>query len=217
MPGEDPRRFPPLGPVIGPLVIAGISIEQKKISELQHIGVRDSKTLSANRRQVLRDKIKAAIKDCYLVELEPKEIDDVVLRGTHLRKLNYLEATSMANVIERLKPDIAYVDSSDVIPERFGRDISSMLSFEVRIISEHHADQRYPVVSAASILAKVRRDETVHELAQLYGDFGSGYPSDPRTIRFLERWFDEHGSFPDIVRKSWKTLVRISDTRQQKL
>ncbi len=217
MPGEDTKRFPPRGPVIGPLVIAGIAIEQKKIRSLQDLGVRDSKTLSPNRRQFLNDRIKATVADWCLIELQPKEIDDIVQRGTRLRRLNYLEAEAMAKVIERLRPAIAYVDSSDVIAERFGQDISSMISYEVKIISEHHADQRYPVVSAASILAKVRRDEVIHNLAQLYGDFGSGYPSDQRTIRFLQRWFNEHGCFPDFVRKSWKTLLRIDNRGQQRL
>jgi ribonuclease HII len=123
----------------------------------------------------------------------------------------------MADVIMKLQPEIAYVDSSDVLPDRFGQDISSMLPAGIKVVSEHHADSRYPVVGAASILGKVRRDAIIQELAQRYGDLGSGYPSDPKTIRFLEDWYDRHGSFPDFARKSWKTLERITERRQRKL
>jgi ribonuclease HII len=84
-----------------------------------------------------------------------------------------------------------------------------MVPFDVKIISEHHADRRYPIVSAASILAKVKRDALVKELRVNYGDFGSGYPSDPKTIKFLTNWFKMHGSYPDFVRKSWKTLKNL--------
>jgi ribonuclease HII len=88
----------------------------------------------------------------------------------------------------------------------------------IRIISEHHADQKYPVVSAASIIAKVTRDQRIAEIENQYGYFGSGYPSDERTIRFLEDWVRKHGSFPGFVRKSWKTISRIEqEIRQTKL
>lgn len=214
IPGERLTKLrPPRGPVIGPLIIAGVTIESSRLRELTDLGVKDSKTLSPARRRFLSDRIRVVVRNSCLIEIQPVEIDHVVLTGKRLRKLNYLEARVMADVIAKLRPDIAYVDSSDIIPDRFASDISSMLPFEVRIISEHHADQRYPIVSAASILAKVRRDQVIDELTQAYGDLGSGYPSDPKTIRFLERWFDQHGSYPEFARKSWKTLRRITDRR----
>jgi ribonuclease HII len=79
---------------------------------------------------------------------------------------------------------------------------------DVEIVSEHHADVTYPVVSAASILAKTRRDQAVSELHEVYGDFGSGYSSDPRTRRFLREWFRTRGTeaLPAFVRASWKTI-----------
>ncbi|MFH0848677.1 MAG: ribonuclease HII [archaeon] len=203
--------------MIGPLIIAGVLIEDTKIDQLRELGVRDSKVLSPRRRDFLQARIKIIVRGFHLVEIQPAQIDEVVLSGRRLRRLNFLEAQAMADVITKLQPDVAYVDSSDVLADRFGQDISSMLPAGIRVVSEHHADSRYPVVAAASILGKVRRDAIIRELAQRYGDLGSGYPSDPKTIRFLEGWYDSHGSFPDFVRKSWKTLERISNRRQRKL
>jgi ribonuclease HII len=207
-----------MGCVIGPLVIAGVSIKKEATRELSSIGVRDSKVLSPTQRTNLAIAIRNIAHDISIVELPPEEIDEYVLKGRKLRKLNYLEATAMAKVIRKLNPAIAYVDSSDVRPERFADDIQEHLVKRIRIISEHHADQKYPVVSAASIIAKVTRDQRIAEIEDQYGDFGSGYPSDERTIRFLEDWVRKHGSFPGFVRKSWKTISRIEqEIRQTKL
>jgi ribonuclease HII len=126
----------------------------------------------------------------------------------------------MAKVIERLRPDVAYVDASDVLADRFREHIAERLAFEVKIVSEHKADFKYPVVSAASIIAKVERDKAIQELSEKYGEIGSGYVADPKTIAFLKRWLATHGSYPWFVRKSWKpakVLRSRSDARQTKL
>jgi len=201
--------------VIGPLVIAGISIEKARLNELVSIGVRDSKTLTPLQRSNLAVKIRNIVHDISVLELAPKEIDKFVLKGRKLRKLNYLEAIAMADVIRKLNPSIAYVDSSDVRAERFRNDISELLPGKIRIISEHHADKKYPVVSAASIVAKVTRDERISEISRVHGEFGSGYPSDSRTIDFLREWFRRNGSFPDFVRRSWKTVAMIEQEIEQ--
>jgi len=201
--------------VIGPLVVAGVSAEKKRVGELASIGVRDSKTLTPAQRTRLAVGIKEIAHDITTVELPPEQIDEIVLKGRKLRRLNYLEAVAMAKVIKRLDPGIAYVDSSDVLAERFGRDIQELLPKKIKIVSEHHADQNYPIVGAASIIAKVTRDQRIDELESKYGSFGSGYPSDPRTIHFLEDWVMKHGSFPAFVRKSWKTIARIEGQFKQ--
>lgn len=197
------------GPVIGPLVIAGISIEASKIQYLKALGVRDSKVLTAAVRNRLSKDIPGLVDDLHVVELEAYELDRVVNRAPKFQRLNRLEAKAMAKVIERLKPDVAYVDSSDTRTERFKNDILDCLSFRPRLISEHKADVNYPVVSAASILAKVRRDQRILEIQEQYGDFGSGYVTDPKTLQFLRNYFRDEGDFPPIVRRSWKTLRHI--------
>ena len=203
------------GPIIGPLVIAGVLIDDSRIQELVSLGVRDSKLLSPSTRRRLEEKIKQIVERYEYVQLTPDQIDLVVHKAKKLQRLNFLEAKAMAEVISRLKPEIAYVDASDVLCERFAKHILENLSFQVRIVSEHHADRKYPVVSAASILAKVRRDEEVAQLRTEYGDFGSGYVTDEKTITFLEDWIEKHDSPPPIVRRSWKTLKRLQKNSGQ--
>ncbi len=205
------------GPVIGPLVVAGVLIHDHQEPQLTAIGVKDSKTLSPRRRQGLAPQIQALVVCYTVVELSPQAIDDVVFRGQRLRKLNWLEAQAMATAIHRLRPEVAYVDASDTLARRFGEQIREALSFEVDIVSEHRADVTYPVVSAASIIAKTQRDEAVAALRAVYGDFGSGYSSDPKTRRFLREWFQTRGSeaLPPFVRASWKTIRTLKAEVQQ--
>lgn len=204
------------GCVIGPLVIAGVLINEEDLPKLVQLGVRDSKLLSPHRREFLATEIKKTVAKYSLEKLSPREIDEVVLKGRKLRKLNWLEAQTMAKVIEALKPDVAYVDASDVLEERFKQDILDCLPFKIRIVSEHKADRNYPVVSAASIIAKVERDREIAELAKTYGDFGSGYPSDPRTMEFLEHCLRKSCDYPDFVRRSWKTAKRTKSEKESR-
>jgi len=197
------------GAVIGPLVVAGVLVDEKGLEKIETLGVRDSKTLRPKRREHLAAEILKIVKDHHIVKLSPKDIDRVVETGKKLHRLNRLEAKAMAEVIAHLKPDVVYVDASDVLPERFSRHIAEELTFKVKIISEHKADKTYPVVSAASIVAKVERDRAISVLHERYGEFGSGYASDRRTIEFLERWVKKHNEYPDFVRKSWAPAKRI--------
>jgi ribonuclease HII len=200
------------GPIIGPLVIAGVLVEEDRIKDLRDMGVKDSKLLTPTTRTSLSGKIKDLATGVSLVEAEPKEIDEVVLHGGKLRKLNFLEAKMMAEVINNLAPEEAFVDASDVNEERYGQTIAEFLKPEltaIKIVSRHHADRTYPIVSAASIIAKVRRDEAVETLRKEYGDFGSGYITDSKTLNFLREWRRSHNVYPSIVRLSWKTIKQI--------
>lgn len=197
------------GSVIGSLVIAGILIEKKELSKLIQLGVKDSKLLSPSRRENLAVEIERLALKHAIVKLSVAEIDKVVETGKKLHRLNRLEAQAMAKVIEQLKPDIAYVDASDVLEERFKQHILEYLPFKVEVVSEHKADRKYPVVSAASILAKVERDREIAELKARYGDFGCGYPTDSKTVRFLRQCLESFGEYPEFVRKSWKPAKKF--------
>jgi ribonuclease HII len=208
------------GSVIGPLAIAGISLNRKDLTKLIDLGVKDSKLLSPQKRETLVQQIKKLALSCHVVLLSPAEIDRVVETGRRLHKLNRLEAQTMAKVITILHPDLVYVDASDVLPDRFRDHIAENLTFKPKIISEHKADAKYPIVSAASILAKVERDMALTELQKKYGNVGCGYPTDSNTIKFLECWIKRFGSYPDFVRKSWKPAKRVKREayyRQKKL
>ncbi|MGA2971763.1 MAG: ribonuclease HII [Candidatus Bathyarchaeia archaeon] len=200
------------GPIIGPLVVAGVLLGEDRDRELLAMGVKDSKLLTPEVRTQLAPKIRALATKVSAVEVQPKEIDEVVLHGGKLRKLNFLEAQLMAQVITELSPEEVYVDASDVNEQRYGETIREFLPAalrKIKVVSEHHADRTYPVVSAASIIAKVRRDEAVEALRRQYGNFGSGYITDARTLNFLREWRRTHDEYPPIVRLSWKTIKEI--------
>jgi len=201
------------GPAIGPLVVAAVSFQEAAADDLFSMGVRDSKALSARRRESLAAEIKEISEGHSYFELQPWAIDNVVNRGLKLRKLNYLEAMAMAKAIRDLHPDRVYVDTADVLPDRFGNDILRVLGWRPHLICEKKADINYPVVSAASILAKVRRDLLVSNLREIHGDFGSGYPSDPKTVAFIKSWFQKNDLPPPYMRGSWKTIKRYTSQR----
>lgn len=198
------------GSIIGPLVIAGVLFSSEEIGKLAEIGIKDSKLLSPTQRLILAEKIKRLALKFRISETSPQEIDRIVFEGKKLFRLNWHEAKIMAEIINELKPTIAYVDASDVFPERFKETIESMLTCKVKIVSEHKADVKWLSVSAASILAKTYRDQVVDKIKMNFGDFGSGYPSDPRTVKFLKEWIRKNVSYPEFVRKSWKTIFRLN-------
>jgi ribonuclease HII len=187
------------GSVLGPLVIAGIVIKQTKVNQLKKQGIRDSKKLTPLARERLYKKIINIVDDYYVAKISPKVIDKSVFNHS----LNHLEAQYMAKVISKLSPSIAFVDSCDVNPHRFGKEISK-LTLHTKIKSYHHADSRFVVVSAASILAKVSRDRVITKLKKKH-NVGSGYPSDPKTKAFVKKSIKRNESMT-FIRKSWKPV-----------
>jgi ribonuclease HII len=203
------------GPCFGPLVVAGILINDD--AELVRIGVADSKQLTPKKREQLAPMIQKIASKYELIVMPASDIDD--LRRT--MTLNELEVFMYSKIIEKLRPDLCYVDAVDVKEERFGRDILTHLSYTPRIISEHKADAKYPIVGAASILAKVTRDKFVKQIAddlepQLNLPLGSGYPSDPITKKFLKTWVANFGSLPPHVRVSWETCQQLIKNQKTK-
>lgn len=188
------------GSVIGPLVIAGVLIDQKQIKLLSKLGVKDSKLLSHQSRENLYGKIITVVNDYFVAKIPPSVID----RSVSKNQLNDLEAKYMAKVIAKLRPDCAYVDSCDVNPSRFGLKISKLSRIK-KVYSSHHADRRFLIVSAASIIAKVNRDRAIEKLRSNY-EVGSGYPSDSKTMGFIRRYYEMHAVLPQFVRKSWKPI-----------
>jgi len=188
------------GPVIGPLVVCGVLTENE--SELKRIGLKDSKKLTPARREELAERIRE-ISDIYLVMIKPEKLD----RMMQMMTINEILENCYFEIIEELKPDLTYVDSPDVKPDRLEANLKKKTGRNVK--AAHKADEIYPVVSAASIIAKVERDREIEKLKEVAGDFGSGYASDEKTIKFLKEYFRRNRKYPQFVRKSWKTLNRI--------
>ncbi len=200
------------GSVLGPLVIAGVSVPSEHLTEFQELGVKDSKLLSPKKRSSLYGEIVRLASSVRFVSIEPGEIDQYVWYGTRRRKLNYLETVHMAKVIRLLGAADVFVDAPDTNVLKFEEELSKMLEPCPRIVARHHADRDYVVVSAASIIAKVERDRAVEQLRGDHGDFGSGYPSDPQTVSYLRDWVSREGSRPYFSRRSWKTWERVLTT-----
>ncbi|HMK54314.1 MAG TPA: ribonuclease HII [Methanobacteriaceae archaeon] len=190
------------GSVIGPLVLCGVAIEQDRLKFLERLGLKDSKKVAPKKRVVLARKIKK-IAECHLVKITAKDID--LLRSKDIN-LNQIEKIGMNKIISAAKPNTCLVDSMDVKPERLSFELEEF-NPGIRIIAEHKADDRYPLVAASSIVAKVERDLEIHRIRNKYQDIGSGYPSDPRTIKFLNE--TSYEDLPDFVRHSWATVEKL--------
>jgi ribonuclease HII len=200
------------GPVIGPMVIAGVLANEEQEQKLVELGVKDSKLLTPIQRERMFDKIKGIVEKYEIIVIEPKEIDEVVGKGKHMN-LNWLEADKMAQTINKLKPNIAILDCPSPNTSKFAEYVKSKVNGVVKVVAEHKADVTYPIVSAASILAKVTRDELIQELKKKYKvEFGSGYPSDPLTQGFLQKNWNKYPFF----RTSWESYKTILKAKAQK-
>jgi len=201
------------GCVIGPLVIAGVLIKEENLHVLRQLGVKDSKLLSPKKREALAAEIARLAEKHHVVKLLPSEIDRAVESGRKLHKLNRLEAQTMSQIINALNPDEAYVDAADTLEERFKHHIQEGLTVKAKITSRHKADKIYAVVSAASIIAKVERDKEIAALKEAYGNFGSGYLTDQKTMLFLKQWLQTHTDYPSCVRQSWKPAKQAKNEK----
>ena len=203
------------GPVIGPLVICGAVIDEKDESKLKALKVRDSKLLSPAQREGMFDDVKNAVHAFKLNTIPPQEIDAAV--ESKSTNLNWLEADHTAEIINHLKPAKAYVDCPSPNIKAYVAYIKQKLRVECEIIAEHKADAKYPIVSAASILAKVSRDREIEKIQRRFDEpMGSGYPADAVTVTFLEKNFQKHA---EIFRHSWASYKRVAGEgkKQRKL
>lgn len=191
------------GPLIGPLFMAGVVIEEGQEDLLKQMGVKDSKLLTPKKREELFEKIKTVVKSYKILRVAPDEIDDAV-NGVDGTNLNWLEANKAVEILNELKAANAIIDCPSPNIQAYTAFIEKKLTHKTKIVCAHHADTDYVVVGAASILAKVSRDEEIAQLRKKIGaDFGSGYITDPKTKAFVESYWDK---YPEIFRHSWKTF-----------
>jgi ribonuclease HII len=202
------------GPIIGPMVLAGVIIDEHDEHKLKEIGVKDSKLLSPSEREGMFEAIKSIAKEFTILIVLPQEIDDAVF-GKGGLNLNHLEAKKTAEILNTLKPDIAYIDCPSNNTVAYNRLLSSQLTFKPKkLITEHKADVNYVVAAAASILAKVTRDREVeHIKKEIAIDFGSGYLSDPKTAQFLQNHYETHAT---LFRKSWLPYQNMANKKFQR-
>lgn len=200
-------------------------VSKGKERKFADIGVRDSKLLTRRKRNFLFDEIHAIAEEVKTYKISNEEINNAMKIGV---SLNQLEAMRFAQLVDELKckVDKMYVDSPDVRAERFGMRIGLSATTPMRvmgvkgesrggmkIISEHKADARYPVVSGASIIAKVIRDREMERIERESGvEIGSGYPSDKYTIEAIKSNLASKRLNP-YIREYWKTLDKIKQRK----
>jgi ribonuclease HII len=202
------------GPVLGPLVVAGVKVAETELEKLDTLNLRDSKMCTPKRRDRLALELKK-ICEIQLEILPATKIDELREEKT----LNVIEAELFASVISGLKPiDKVIVDAADANEVTFQKNILANLDFEPEVISQHKADSIYAIVSAASIIAKTTRDHEIQMIKKEIGEeIGSGYPADEVTRTFLTNWIKKHKSLPPHTRCSWKTIKRIIKDNQFKI
>lgn len=202
------------GPVLGSMFVAGVMVDETE-EELEGIDVKDSKKLSDKKRERLFDEVRE-FGDVFLEEITGSEIDDL----REVMSLNDIELKTFADVIKQADPDKVIMDLPEPDAEKFINKIKNMLPNnlqEIEFIAEHKADDNYPIVSAASIIAKTERENHISRLKQKYGEeIGSGYPHDQPTREFLRKYYTESGEFPEETRMSWNSVQKLKKEASQK-
>jgi ribonuclease HII len=215
------------GAVLGPLTVSIVAVKKSNERKLAEIGVRDSKLLRPEQRELLFKKINKLAQEVLISHISPKEINEAMQNKI---SLNELEAVHFSRLLDKVQSEVStvYLDSPDVVQEKFGLRVN-MYSQKptavsgkterkkgikyTRIIAEHKADATYPVVSAASIMAKVSRDEAIRQLSIKLGiKLGSGYPSDYKTMEVVRRNL-KNPEFKAQLREHWSTVDNIKQAR----
>jgi len=201
------------GPVLGPLVMCGLLVKEEDEKELVKLKVKDSKLLTKKTREAMFDKIKDISYRAEIIIINPDEIDHAVNNHDGLN-LNKLEARKTADIINLFKPDKVIVDVPSNNIKSYKEYLLGLIkNKKIELVLEHKADLNYPVVSAASILAKVTRDNEIEKIKkEIKIDFGSGYMADSKTVSFLEKY---HEKYYDLFRKSWSSYQNLLNKRFQ--
>lgn len=190
------------GSVMGPLVVGAVFCDDD--GDLTAMGVKDSKKLTPKARERIFSQIEGTA-DHTVVIVSAAEIDARRVRES----LNEIEMSMFAEAAGHRKVNRIYADCPEVNESGFSNRLS-VLTGNVKVIGRHGADDMFPVVSAASIVAKVTRDRMLAEISEEFGvSIGSGYPSDAETMDFIEKWIKRYGVSPKHTRNSWEPVKRM--------
>jgi ribonuclease HII len=186
------------GPVFGPMTVCAVAGPEDALPE----GVDDSKRLSPTRRNTLCEAIMRS-RDLRTATLTvPPAVIDAP--STNMNALTVKTHAQAASAIADAGM-VGWFDAADVDVDRYEQNLTDHLTVDLDVNAQHKADQESGFVAAASIVAKVARDDAMAAVAETYGTVGSGYPSDPTTQEFLATYVEEHDSLPPFARTSWKT------------
>ncbi|KAJ3005877.1 UNVERIFIED_CONTAM: Ribonuclease H2 subunit A [Siphonaria sp. JEL0065] len=216
------------GPVLGPMVYscAYAPIEKKPL--IKGIGVDDSKKLTESDREKLFLKMmKTEYKDWIgfaVTAISPRDISEGMLRRTKYNLNQQAYDTTIALIRAILNKG---VNVTEIYVDTVGKEKPYQVVLErefpgISITVTTKADSKFPIVSAASIFAKVIRDCVMKNWVFSEAGvpekpftrvFGSGYPGDPNTKKWLKQNMDPVFGFPDIIRFSWSTCAKMLEKR----
>lgn len=209
------------GPVLGPMVY-GIAycLKNYETTLKKQYGFADSKTLTEVKRTNLLEQICLKGGDLYenvgwsTRTMTAMDISSGMLRPHTVGNYNLNEQAHDAtmDLIQGILDQ--GVNLTEVYVDTVGPPVTYQAKLQKRfpnlkITVAKKADAIYPCVSAASICAKVTRDFSLSmSKDELYGKevvWGSGYPSDPKTSKWLNSAVDPIFGWDQVVRFSWQT------------
>jgi len=210
------------GPVLGPMVYGICYYPLSKAEEVKNLGLADSKTLTEEQREELFKIIdeNKEFMGWAINILSPNYLSKSMLRRTKysLNEVSHDTAIGLINLLlaNNINVHEIYVDTVGVADKY--QDKLQKIFPGIQITVTPKADAKFPVVSAASICAKVTRDKVLKEWkfpenVEFSKEHGSGYPSDPTTKKWLAESIDKVFGFPQLVRFSWSTCSNILDSR----
>ncbi|ADM11202.1 ribonuclease HII [Encephalitozoon intestinalis ATCC 50506] len=198
------------GPVIGYMVYGALISSR---TTLENTGFRDSKVLTSGQRHDFFKMIKERGFGYVYHCTHPDYITEMMqVKSTSLNEISLI---SVLKILEEIKAkckkvDTVYVDALGDC-EKYKARLEE--AYPYKFVIEEKADSKFQIVSGASIVAKVQRDILI---SQFGSNLGSGYPSDPDTIKWLKRNANAVFGFPPGVRYSWATVKRILGERRSK-
>ncbi|UZE94212.1 MAG: ribonuclease HII [Candidatus Pacearchaeota archaeon] len=208
------------GPVLGPMVLAGVLADEREIAEFKELNVRDSKMIMPKRREFLSKEIKKIAISYYIIKVNPREIDEKISQKINLNKIEALKVAEIINILIKKVPEAeVIVDCPSPNTRAWSNYLAEYIhdTKKIKLRCEHKADVNYPVVSAASILAKVTRDSEVEKIKRQHNiECGSGYPSDPICQKFLTTSKAKELAKIGLIRKSWATWKNEVKRRGQR-
>ena len=188
------------GPVLGPLVIAGVFLTPEQEDELSRLGIRDSKIYgSGTRGRTVRQTLADHIRGIAWVETRVASAS-VVDHWTGDGKLNQLEHHLAADLIEA-GPNVQRIIADGA------RLFAPLAATFQHVEAYDRADQDFVIVAAASIIAKVERDRLLDALLtpyqQEFGPIAGGGYCNRATAAFLRAHSERYGTLPQGTRRSW--------------
>lgn len=189
------------GPAIGPMVIAAVAIDSRTAASLTRKGLRDSKAYGAGEdAHAVRSELAAEIRRRAVfvmhIEVEHTEIDARVCRN----ELNVLERELATKLIE-LAP------SCDKIIADGKRMFAALGQRYPQFLSVDHAEEHHAAVAAASVIAKVIRDDRFNQIRARYepevGPIAGGGYANAHTRKWLRTYAERYRRLPDEARRTW--------------